>query len=78
MLQSENLAGLYVIPSYASSLEWFGVLFVRDDGIYKDGVFRFRLLLHKTFPEDSTAVPVSAFIRTFHLPSCSTFPHFRR
>lgn len=58
MLQSENLSGLYTIPSYASSLEWFGVLFVREDGIYKDGVFRFRVILPPTFPEDSTAVPV--------------------
>lgn len=59
MLQSENLSGLYTIPSFASSLEWFGVLFVRDEGIYKDGVFRFRILIPPTFPDDAAAIPVS-------------------
>ncbi|XP_018577169.1 protein crossbronx homolog [Anoplophora glabripennis] len=50
MIQSENLQGVYVIPSKESSLKWFGVIFVRS-GPYEDGIFRFNILLDENFPD---------------------------
>lgn len=58
-LQSEDLGGIYVTPSYENPFLWFGVIFVRS-GMYKDGVFRFTISLPNRFPNDST-VPVVAF-----------------
>lgn len=50
MVISENIKGIYVIPSKDKSLEWFGVIFVRS-GLYEDGVFRFNITLPDTFPD---------------------------
>ncbi|KAJ8954430.1 hypothetical protein NQ318_011106 [Aromia moschata] len=50
MIQSEDIQGVYVIPSKESSLIWFGVIFVRN-GPYEDGVFRFNILLDENFPD---------------------------
>lgn len=58
-LQSEDLGGVYVTPSYENPFLWFGVVFVRG-GMYKDGVFRFTISLPKRFPNDSS-VPVITF-----------------
>lgn len=55
MIQKENIAGVYVIPSYESSFVWFGVIFVRS-GYYRDGIFRFNISLPKDFP-NTTDVP---------------------
>ncbi|KAG5871956.1 hypothetical protein JTB14_024947 [Gonioctena quinquepunctata] len=52
MIQSENIQGVYVIPSRENSLMWFGVIFVRN-GCYKNGVFRFSLFLDESFPDAS-------------------------
>lgn len=68
-LQSEDIGGIYVIPSFENSFVWFGVLFVRN-GVYKNGVFRFTLSLPEKFPIDS-AVPTVAFqSETFHPLIC--------
>ncbi|KAL9704804.1 hypothetical protein quinque_008322 [Culex quinquefasciatus] len=68
-LQSEDLGGIYVIPSHENSFVWFGVLFVRS-GPYKNGVFRFTLTLSDKFPNDS-AVPTVVFqSETFHPLVC--------
>ncbi|XP_045511407.1 protein crossbronx homolog isoform X1 [Colias croceus] len=66
MLQTENLEGIYVIPSYENSFEWFGVIFVRT-GIYNGGVFRFTLTLPEKFPEDK--VPTLAFTSQLYHPA---------
>uniref|UniRef100_A0A182PLT8 UBC core domain-containing protein n=1 Tax=Anopheles epiroticus TaxID=199890 RepID=A0A182PLT8_9DIPT len=58
-LQSEDLGGIYVTPSYENPFLWFGVIFVRS-GMYKDGVFRFTITLSNRFPNDD-AVPVVTF-----------------
>ncbi|XP_052871916.1 protein crossbronx homolog [Anopheles cruzii] len=58
-LQSEDLGGVYVTPSYDNPFLWFGVIFVRG-GLYKGGVFRFSVLLPNLFPNDS-AIPVITF-----------------
>ncbi|KPI93830.1 Protein crossbronx-like [Papilio xuthus] len=66
MLQTENLQGIYVIPSYENSLLWFGVIFVRS-GVYEGGVFRFTLTLPEKFPNDS--VPVVTFTSKLYHPA---------
>uniref|UniRef100_A0A182W3X6 UBC core domain-containing protein n=1 Tax=Anopheles minimus TaxID=112268 RepID=A0A182W3X6_9DIPT len=58
-LQTEDLGGIYVTPSYENPFLWFGVIFVRT-GVYKDGVFRFTITLPSRFPNDS-AVPIVTF-----------------
>ncbi|XP_011635101.1 protein crossbronx homolog [Pogonomyrmex barbatus] len=49
MLCSQDLKGIYVIPSSINSFLWFGVQFIRQ-GIYKGGVFRFTITLPPNFP----------------------------
>ncbi|XP_032684745.1 protein crossbronx homolog isoform X1 [Odontomachus brunneus] len=49
MLCSQDLKGIYVIPSALNSFFWFGVQFIRQ-GIYKGGVFRFNITLPSNFP----------------------------
>ncbi|XP_068620940.1 AKT-interacting protein [Battus philenor] len=66
MLQTENLQGIYVIPSYESSLTWFGVIFVRS-GVYEGGVFRFTLNLPEKFPDEN--VPVITFASKLYHPA---------
>uniref|UniRef100_A0AAG5DRB1 UBC core domain-containing protein n=1 Tax=Anopheles atroparvus TaxID=41427 RepID=A0AAG5DRB1_ANOAO len=58
-LQSEDLGGVYVTPSYENPFLWFGVIFVRG-GMYKNGVFRFTIALPSRFPDD-TKIPVVTF-----------------
>lgn len=55
MIQSENIAGCYIIPSNNSSLLWFGAIFVRK-GLFKGGVFRFNIAITETFPSEITPV----------------------
>ena len=50
MLCSQDLKGIYVIPSAQNSLSWFGVQFVRQ-GIYQGGIFRFTITLPQNFPD---------------------------
>ncbi|XP_076269227.1 protein crossbronx homolog [Rhynchophorus ferrugineus] len=50
MIETEDIQGVYVIPSRENSLIWFGTIFVRS-GPYKDGVFRFTIMLDETFPD---------------------------
>ncbi|XP_030562665.1 protein crossbronx isoform X1 [Drosophila novamexicana] len=59
MIESEKVSGIYVIPSYANSLQWFGVFFGRQ-GFYENSVFRFSILLPAGFPDDKT-VPAIIF-----------------
>ncbi|XP_028043341.1 protein crossbronx homolog [Bombyx mandarina] len=66
MLQTENLHGIYVIPSYESSFLWYGVIFVRS-GLYEGGVFRFTITLPEKFPDDET--PVLTFVSNLYHPA---------
>ncbi|XP_047544930.1 protein crossbronx homolog isoform X1 [Vanessa atalanta] len=64
MLQTENLPGIYVIPSHENSFLWYGVIFIRS-GTYGGGVFRFTLTLPEKFPDDT--VPTITFTsQMFH------------
>ncbi|XP_028178819.1 protein crossbronx homolog [Ostrinia nubilalis] len=66
MLQTENLQGIYVIPSYENSFLWFGVIFVRA-GSYEGGIFRFTLTLPEKFPDDE--VPILTFTPSLYHPA---------
>lgn len=55
MIQSETISGVFVIPSATSSLIWFGVIFVRI-GTYQDAIFRFKIKLSPSFPDNETPV----------------------
>ncbi|CAK1549878.1 unnamed protein product [Leptosia nina] len=70
-LRTENLKGIYVIPSYKNSFLWYGVIFVRS-GCYGGGVFRFTLTLPDTFPNEK--VPVVTFSSQLYHPAvdCNT------
>ncbi|XP_011505864.1 PREDICTED: protein crossbronx homolog [Ceratosolen solmsi marchali] len=50
MLRSQDLRGIYVIPSAQNSFIWFGVQFIRQ-GMYQGGVFRFTISLPQNFPD---------------------------
>uniref|UniRef100_A0A1L8DT31 Putative ubiquitin conjugating enzyme n=1 Tax=Nyssomyia neivai TaxID=330878 RepID=A0A1L8DT31_9DIPT len=71
MLMSENVRGIYVIPSHENSLQWFGIIFVRD-GVYKEGIFRFTINLPDTFPNDKKAPVVTLKTNIFHPFVCPT------
>ncbi|KAJ8687978.1 hypothetical protein QAD02_023773 [Eretmocerus hayati] len=50
LLRSQDLRGIYVIPSAQNPFLWFGVQFIRH-GLYQGGVFRFTILLPQNFPD---------------------------
>ncbi|XP_033227659.1 protein crossbronx homolog isoform X2 [Belonocnema kinseyi] len=50
ILRSQDLKGIYVIPSAQNPFLWFGVQFIRQ-GVYQGGVFRFTITLPSSFPE---------------------------
>ncbi|CAH0404790.1 unnamed protein product [Chilo suppressalis] len=66
MLQTENLQGIYVIPSYENSFLWFGVIFVRA-GYYEGGIFRFTITIPDKFPDEE--VPVLTFNPSLYHPA---------
>ncbi|XP_044750284.1 protein crossbronx homolog [Coccinella septempunctata] len=62
---SENIQGVYVIPSRDNFLAWFGVIFVKS-GPYEEGVFRFDIILEPDFP-DTPKLPTVCFqSKMFH------------
>lgn len=50
LLQKQKLPGVYVIPSANTSLCWFGIIFIRQ-GIYQEGIFRFKILIPDNYPD---------------------------
>nr|XP_016930551.1 protein crossbronx [Drosophila suzukii] len=73
MIESEKLGGLYVIPSYANSLQWFGVFFGRQ-GFYAESVFRFSILLPDRFPDDKS-LPTIIFQQDVLHPHVCPYTH---
>uniref|UniRef100_U5EX63 Putative ubiquitin conjugating enzyme n=1 Tax=Corethrella appendiculata TaxID=1370023 RepID=U5EX63_9DIPT len=69
-LQSEDIGGIYVIPSFENSFLWFGVFFVRT-GPYKDGIFRFTLTLPEKFPNDSNIPTIKFESEIYHPLICN-------
>jgi ubiquitin-protein ligase len=85
LLQKQRLPGIYVIPSSKSSLEWFGVVFVRQ-GIYQEGIFRFKLLIPENYPDgdcprltfDHNVFHPLVDPETFELDVRRAFPKWKR
>ncbi|KAH8323575.1 hypothetical protein KR074_003163 [Drosophila pseudoananassae] len=70
-LVQDQLKNIYAIPSYASGLHWFGVIFVHS-GIYAGSMFRFSILLPENFPDDTILPTVIFNAAVFHPHIC---PH---
>lgn len=49
LLKTQNLNGIYVMPSARTPLVWFGIIFVRQ-GLYQGGVFRFCVIIPPNYP----------------------------
>jgi len=49
-LQEIIPSGMYVMPSFESSLTWHGILFLRQ-GLYKGGAFKFLVELPEEYPD---------------------------
>ncbi|TRY77250.1 hypothetical protein TCAL_00126 [Tigriopus californicus] len=85
LLQKQRLPGLYVIPSHGSSLVWFGIIFIRQ-GIYQEGVFRFKVLIPENFPDgdcpkimfDHSVFHPAVDPETNELNLKNTFPKWKR
>lgn len=85
LLQKQQLAGVYVIPSAGSPLKWFGIMFIRQ-GLYQGGVFRFTLYVPDNYPDSDCPIlvfdppvfnPVINF-ETGELDVKRAFPKWRR
>jgi len=50
LVRRQKPAGVFVIPSAASTLIWFGVVFIRQ-GYFQGGGFRFTIYIPDTFPD---------------------------
>ncbi|KAH8321550.1 hypothetical protein KR074_008287 [Drosophila pseudoananassae] len=73
MIESEKLSGIYVIPSYENSLQWYCVFFGRQ-GFYAESVFRFSMLLPDRFP-DEKSLPSIIFQQDVTHPHVCPFTH---
>merc|ERR1712224_949166 len=54
-LQGTAPLGMYVIPTLESLQEWHGVVFVQQ-GFYRNGVFRFKIIFPEDYPESPPTV----------------------
>ncbi|XP_076111269.1 AKT-interacting protein homolog A-like isoform X2 [Mytilus galloprovincialis] len=50
LLMQQKIPGCYLMPSALSPLIWYGILFMRQ-GLYQEGVFRFKLTIPDNFPD---------------------------
>lgn len=69
MIEQKELKSIYAIPSYASGLLWFGVIFIHS-GMYSGSVFRFSILLPDNFPEEHILPTVIFQKDIFHPHIC--------
>ena len=65
MLRSQNLNGIYVIPSARTPLVWFGIVFVRH-GLYQGGIFRFCIIIPPNYPNGPSPPQVIFNEAPFH------------
>lgn len=56
-------SGVYILPQFDDLRVWHGVVFVRD-GPYKDGIFKFELIIPTTYP--SNAPEVNFLTKVYH------------
>ena len=64
-LKLHSPSGIYILPSFNSLRQWSGVLFVRR-GIYKGGIFRFEMVLPRSYPADGACPRVKFQTPIFH------------
>lgn len=64
-LQRHAPGGVYVLPSYDDIRTWHGVVFVRQ-GVYRDGVFKFKLIIPDDYPADGARPHVVFTTPLFH------------
>ncbi|XP_068146725.1 protein crossbronx-like [Drosophila tropicalis] len=69
LIKQAELKNIYALPSYASGLHWFGVIFIHS-GIYAESMFRFSILLPDNFPEDVSLPTVIFQTEVFHPHIC--------
>lgn len=50
LLMQKKVPGCYIMPSALSPLIWYGILFIRQ-GLYQEGVFRFKVTIPDNFPD---------------------------
>lgn len=50
LLMQQKCPGCYVMPSALSPLIWYGILFIRQ-GLYQEGVFRYKITIPDNFPD---------------------------
>ena len=57
--------GLYVLPSFTDIRTWYGVVFLRS-GAFRDAIFKFRLDIPHTYPENDARPSVVFSSTVFH------------
>lgn len=50
LVRRQKPVGVFVVPSNASALMWFGIIFVRQ-GHYEGGTFKFTIYIPESFPD---------------------------
>eukprot|EP00164_Ancoracysta_twista_P002144 GFYU01002832.1.p1 GENE.GFYU01002832.1~~GFYU01002832.1.p1 ORF type:complete len:264 (+),score=34.81 GFYU01002832.1:181-972(+) len=55
--------GIYVLPSFDSLFEWYGVIFIRQ-GLYRGGIFKFLLSIPEDYPNSRPSVQF--FSKVYH------------
>ncbi|XP_022230422.2 protein crossbronx-like [Drosophila obscura] len=66
LIEQEQLRNIYAIPSYASALHWYGVIFIHS-GFYAESMFRFSIMLPDNFP-NVTSLPTVIFTTACYHP----------
>eukprot|EP00941_MAST-03F_sp_MAST-3F-sp1_P002748 g2748.t1 len=64
-LQLRAPGGVYVVPSMDNMRVWNGVIFIRQ-GLYRDGIFKFRMDIPQNYPADNARPTVTFFTPVFH------------
>ena len=62
-LQKFCPAGIYIIPQSDNIKRWHGIIFPRD-GIYKDGIFKYKIIIPNDYPNSPPQVIFSS--KVFH------------
>ncbi|KAH8355342.1 hypothetical protein KR093_011262, partial [Drosophila rubida] len=73
LIEQMQLKSIYAIPSCASAVLWFGVIFIHS-GLYADGVFRFSILLPDLYP-DAVSLPTVIFQKDIFHPHICPISH---
>lgn len=63
-LQNRAPGGIYVLP-YGSLRLWTGVIFIRQ-GVYRDGIFKFKIIIPANYPADNVCPSVIFDTPVFH------------